>query len=313
MKEQVKTKRSYWSGIEAEQIIQRVAEGDTDLTEEAERLDVQIDPETAMVWLRRNKLNRKVSQTAVARYARDMAAGNFPYTHQGIAFDKNGQLLDGQHRLHAIIQSGCTIPMQVTVNMPPEVRIAIDQGKSRTVADVATLKTSTPIESKMSAVAMRMLASTNANSWSGTRTDAVDFIMKHLPAILYSIDHLPQKARISYAAVRAVIARAWYSVDTMLLERFCRILVSGGYAPEEEAVFKLREFIINKSCRSKDDARDIYAKTEWILNKFINGECPKVLAKVDRELFLLPEEQTALDALDAKLLAGKKSPIRKVK
>jgi hypothetical protein len=40
-REQVKTKRSYWSGIEAEQIIQRVAEGDTDLTEEAERLDVQ--------------------------------------------------------------------------------------------------------------------------------------------------------------------------------------------------------------------------------------------------------------------------------
>lgn len=308
----MKPNRNYWSGMEAEEIIQRVAEGE-EMTEEAERLDVKIDPETAMIWLRRNKTNRKVSQTAVARYATDMSAGNFPYTHQGIAFDRTGNLIDGQHRLHAIIQSGCTIPMQVTVNMPPEIRRAIDQGKSRTTADVATLQAGTPIEAKVSAVGIAMLCSKNESSWSGTRTEAVDFLLKHLTPILFSLENLPARARAANAPVRAAVARAWYTVDTERLRRFCEILVTGAYTTEEEIVFRLREHIIARGAHGRNIRRDLFQKTEWVLSKFIAGECPKNLAKVERELFLLPEEQAALDALDAKLAKSKTTAIRKVK
>jgi hypothetical protein len=282
-----KNERSYWSGQEAEEIIKRIAAGEK-ITEEAERLDVMIDPETAMIWLRRNKHNRKLANYVVERYATDMLAGNWPYTHQGIAFDRYGELLDGQHRMQAIVASGCTIPMQVTVNMPPEIKRAIDQGKSRTVADVTTLECKTQVEEKMAACAMKMIMSVNKMKVTSTRTDKVDFIIRHLQAIVYSMEMIPQKYRVAYAAVRAVIARAYYTADKQRIERFCSVLCDGGYAPGEELVWRLREFIQQRGCRSAQDAREIYLKTEWALWKFLNNETGERLHSTEKELFPLP-------------------------
>ena len=41
--------------------------------------------------------------------ARDMKAGHWRLTHQGIAFDPAGVLIDGQHRLWAIVESDTTL------------------------------------------------------------------------------------------------------------------------------------------------------------------------------------------------------------
>jgi hypothetical protein len=35
-----------------------------------------------------------------------MVEGRFQVTHQGIGFDEDGQLTDGQHRLQGIVNSG---------------------------------------------------------------------------------------------------------------------------------------------------------------------------------------------------------------
>ena len=38
-------------------------------------------------------------------------------THQCIAFDKDGNLIDGQHRLAAVLQTRQTVKMTVATNM----------------------------------------------------------------------------------------------------------------------------------------------------------------------------------------------------
>lgn len=65
---------------------------------------------------RQRPLNDKVAH----RYATDMKAGNWGMTGQGISFDTDGNLLDGQHRLAAVILSGKTIKMLVMWDLPPE-------------------------------------------------------------------------------------------------------------------------------------------------------------------------------------------------
>jgi hypothetical protein len=60
---------------------------------------VVVTPELASKWLARNKKNRRVYQGRVALYASQMASGEWHLTHQGIAFDELGNLVDGQHRL----------------------------------------------------------------------------------------------------------------------------------------------------------------------------------------------------------------------
>ena len=56
-----------------------------------------ITPQLAETYLTANVGNRPVLRRVVARYAREMAAGNWLLTHQGIAFDSQGKLVDGQH------------------------------------------------------------------------------------------------------------------------------------------------------------------------------------------------------------------------
>lgn len=62
--------------------------------------------------------HRPLSNIIVNRYARDMKAGYWLTTHQGIAFDDQGNLIDGRHRLWAIVRSNIPIEMLVTRDIP---------------------------------------------------------------------------------------------------------------------------------------------------------------------------------------------------
>lgn len=103
---------------------------------------VTITPEMAKSMLEHNmKNNRPVLKSTVHAYARQMRNGHWNLTHQGIAFDENGELVDGQHRLHAIIEANIPVNMNVTYNVhrvPGEV-FTIDMGRKRTYANVATM------------------------------------------------------------------------------------------------------------------------------------------------------------------------------
>lgn len=98
---------------------------------------VDVTPEMAERWLTQNtKGNRSVSMYTVAKYATDMKAGRWEVTHQGIAFNKTGELVDGQHRLHAIIAAGLPVQMVVSTGLSVEYNSALDQGKARSARDL---------------------------------------------------------------------------------------------------------------------------------------------------------------------------------
>ena len=78
-----------------------------------------ITPEIATEIIEKhNPRNRNISETTVDAYATDMKNKRWTLTHQGLAFDENGDLIDGQHRLWAIIISGCSIEFNVTRGIP---------------------------------------------------------------------------------------------------------------------------------------------------------------------------------------------------
>jgi hypothetical protein len=66
----------------------------------------------------RNPHNRNVSESTVQAYANDMKNGRWSLTHQGIAFDENNNLIDGQHRLWAIVFANVTVELMVTTGVP---------------------------------------------------------------------------------------------------------------------------------------------------------------------------------------------------
>jgi len=78
-----------------------------------------ITPEMAIEILEKhNPRNRKVSEHTVQSYAADMRNGRWVLNHQGLAFDVNGDLCDGQHRLWAVVFSGKPLETMVTRDLP---------------------------------------------------------------------------------------------------------------------------------------------------------------------------------------------------
>lgn len=107
-----------------------------------------ITPEKATEYLKRNKTNRPIRQAVVETYALDMRKGHWLQNHQGIAFDTDGNLIDGQHRLEAIRMSGVTVIIMVTWGVPPHSKNGmtiftmdtVDRGKQRTIGDQLCLR-----------------------------------------------------------------------------------------------------------------------------------------------------------------------------
>lgn len=65
-----------------------------------------------------NPRNRNMSEKTAQSYATDMRNGRWVLNHQGLAFDTNGDLLDGQHRLWAVVLADKPVEMMVSYDVP---------------------------------------------------------------------------------------------------------------------------------------------------------------------------------------------------
>jgi hypothetical protein len=79
--------------------------------------------------------NRRLSDKAVKTYAADMLAGRWKQTGSTISFDTDGNLLDGQHRLRALVLAGVTLPFPIVTGLHPDTFDTYDIGRSRSSAD----------------------------------------------------------------------------------------------------------------------------------------------------------------------------------
>lgn len=103
----------------------------------------KITPELAKAWLEKNTINRPLRPSVVENYMNAFTRGEYRLTHQGIAFSKTGELLDGQHRLSAIAQMPprFSLEMLVTTDLPADAFKGIDQGLKRSHSDVLGIPT----------------------------------------------------------------------------------------------------------------------------------------------------------------------------
>ncbi len=88
--------------------------------------------------------NRPASQATVAKYASDMTKGNFHGDKTGETIKiamVNGKkaVIDGQHRLHAIIKSGVSTDLSFAEGVDISMFKYIDGGKPRTLSDLMTI------------------------------------------------------------------------------------------------------------------------------------------------------------------------------
>lgn len=97
-----------------------------------------ITPEKAQKLLKKNTINRALSKHYVANYTHQMVLGLWRLG-EPIYIDLHGNLINGQHRLNAVVKSGKTIQFLVVYNMPTDAFQWLDEGKKRSGADVLSI------------------------------------------------------------------------------------------------------------------------------------------------------------------------------
>ena len=99
-----------------------------------------ITPAKAVQMLEANTSNRPLSKSTVRGFAEAMRRGEWMVTHQGIAFDTRGVLVDGQHRLAAVVEADSPVEMTVFTDVAEGTFDVLDTGKRRNAADVLAIE-----------------------------------------------------------------------------------------------------------------------------------------------------------------------------
>jgi hypothetical protein len=97
-----------------------------------------ITPELATELLKMNIGNRKVKRQK-DNYSYMMRSGEWKENGEPIIIDVNGFIKDGQHRLHAVIESNFSYLCPIIYDVDPNVMDTIDTGTNRSLSDVLQL------------------------------------------------------------------------------------------------------------------------------------------------------------------------------
>lgn len=82
--------------------------------------------------------NRKLRRQRVRGYAEQMTRGEWKVSGDAIRFDREGRLIDGQHRLAAAAEANYTLETVVVYDVEPDAYKVIDSGLSRNPGDAVT-------------------------------------------------------------------------------------------------------------------------------------------------------------------------------
>lgn len=151
-------------GVIVAQVLTHSSPVDTQLLQESARykdVHVQIEcigPYLAERYLRQNfSNNRAKSKEWVKELAKEMRHDLFHLSTDAIGFDDQNRLINGQHRLTALIESGTSQFFVVIRNLPSKTAQLIDVGKKRSMAQRITIGGTPMTEKQCSAIRNAMV------------------------------------------------------------------------------------------------------------------------------------------------------------
>lgn len=177
--------------------------------------NIMLTPELAAAFLERNHCGRKLKDRSVARFASIIESGHWQPTHQGIAFDTEGYLCDGQNRCGAVVECGIAVPVPATVGVAVSAFAAIDTGRNRSAGDAFVINGVTHYSGTLAAVTRLMWLYWHVKDpadWRRSRPEhdaQVDLYFKHREIIdpcLPESDRVYKKIKLPRAPFGAAIS-----------------------------------------------------------------------------------------------------------
>ena len=241
-------------------------------TDEITSAKVLVTPKQARYILRHtNKLNRRINNSHVETLKRDMENGKWYSDIDYIGFDKNGRLVNGQHRLKAlsectsenIVQNGIYLKFDFDV----EQHISMDTGNTRKYTDQVTISKKYGMEilpNKFKSIISTGLKLNNPKI-NLSNSELLDIWSKYKEDLLTceenGLFNLGSKAGTS---VKSSLFWAYLSgVDINILSHFAEVLRNGiTKADTDIPIIRLRDELVDLRGTSKalDMKRALYTQ-----------------------------------------------------
>lgn len=224
-----------------------------------------ITPSMAAALLETMPKQRPLRKRRVADFVADMRAGEFQITHQGIAVDSEGNMIDGQHRCRAIMEFGQPVVMQVTLGCDKTSFVAIDRGAVRTVVDDLVIMdvAAGPMAHTLQAAARITLHyEAGRVPWTSMTLSfgrVVEIIRAH-PYLSIGVKLVHEHPRLVPGAVFAGLWAIMRERDEALADQFAASLFTGEGLRKGQPVYALRESIVmSRGHRRTKTDRNIFA------------------------------------------------------
>lgn len=242
----------------------------------------EVTPEMAMEWLESNTHNRTLRQQFVERLAQAIKRGEWVLNGETIKINPNA-VVDGQHRLWAIVTAGLPVKALVAYNVPDAAQETIDTGVKRTLSDMLKLRGEKHHVTLAATLVQLHIWQTRGKlglqgAFYPTAQQAMGLLEKY-PEIRNSIEVARRtSAHIKYpGGLGGVLHWIFSQIDAADADDFFDRLASGHNLDEGNAILALRNTIINYGTIRNDDKIRIAALTIKAWNFYRAGSDIKTL------------------------------------
>ena len=223
---------------------------------------VLVTPEIALAWLDRNDQNRALSRDTAKVLSAEMSNGYWRENGESVVFDRAGILIDGQHRLQAVLNSGHTYRVPVITGIEAEARPTVDTGKKRSGAanlQMAGEKNGAVLSSAL--IMWRGYAARDARAMTHPASREPEF-RTSIPRIMEYVDEVPgiREAVSESLALRAAgpgrafvpsseVALVWLAIvasgaSKSRAKEFLGCVLSGFNLTEDSPIVGLRRRLL---------------------------------------------------------------------
>jgi hypothetical protein len=235
----------------------------------------RITPAIAAAYLdASNTSNRPMRPQHVRALASDMQAGMWMLTHEPIAFASDGVLLDGQHRLAAIVQSNKSVEVAVARDCKRETFVVVGCGSQRKASDVLSLAGE---QNAVKLSAMVVSAIIGPQTRVVTRQEVAAYVCGPMGDVARSLASNTGGATsgVTGALLRAITAGV-ISADGA--REFLRIHGTGDWHGSDDPICRLKSIVNGRMPR-----QDAYMYAVRAIIAYVNGDRVKLLRKASAD------------------------------
>lgn len=209
---------------------------------------VKVTPELAQHYLTFNRNNWDVVTARIEEYADEMRRGEWKENGDSICFTKNARLIDGQHRLQAIIKSGVTVFMLVVYGCEEGAQVTIDTGRTKKAKGVMTVEGLPKWEAGVAGTALHTIIN-HANGLplssnvKRNNREIQNFYLE-FPAVKASVtavSELPRKAILITHSKALVLHYLFAQKDVAAADEFMQRLFLGDSLARSNPIYQLRQ------------------------------------------------------------------------